>query len=94
MAGNGAVQSGNRVSVGEMTAGDRDDECLRRLVTHHLAVLKYARRRVPDVADEVVAEVFATAWRQRSTVPDPPLPWLYATARHEVLHQRRSHARR
>lgn len=78
-----------------MMAGDRNDEWLHRLfVTHHLAVLAYARRRVPDVADEVVAEVFATAWRQRSIVPDPPLPWLYATARHEVLHQQRSHARR
>jgi RNA polymerase sigma-70 factor (ECF subfamily) len=40
-------------------------------------VLAYAVRRVPrDEADDVVAEVFAAAWRHRASVPDPALPWL------------------
>ncbi len=41
-----------------------------------------------------MAEVFATAWRVRDTVPDPALPWLYRTAANHVLHARRSAARR
>ncbi|MFN8158761.1 MAG: sigma-70 family RNA polymerase sigma factor [Candidatus Nanopelagicales bacterium] len=61
---------------------------------HHRAVLAYAARRVPDEADDVVAEVFAAAWRHRATVPAEALPWLYRTAAHHVLHRRRSTARR
>ena len=49
--------------------------------THHPAVLRYAVRRVgPDDADDVVSEVFATAWRRRTAVGEPPLPWLYRAA--------------
>ena len=62
---------------------------------HHQAVLAYARRRVPiDQADDVLAEVFAAAWRHRDRVPDPALPWLYRTASHHVLHVYRGTARR
>lgn len=62
---------------------------------HHPAVLRYAARRVgPDEADDVVAEVFATAWRKMDAVGDPPLPWLYRTAHHHLLHAGRSLAQR
>jgi len=61
---------------------------------HHTAVLAYAARRVGSEADDVVAEVFAVAWRRRDDVPDDPLPWLYRTAAHHVLHARRGEARR
>lgn len=62
---------------------------------HSRQVRAYAVRRVgPDDADDIVAEVYATAWRRREDVPDPPLPWLYRTARHHVLHHQRSLARR
>lgn len=58
-------------------------------------VLRYALRHVPDdVAPEVVSETFLTAWRRRDAVPPDPLPWLLVTARHTILHQHRSHARR
>ncbi len=62
--------------------------------THHPAVLRYAVRRVgPDDADDVVSEVFATAWRRRTAVGEPPLPWLYRAAHHHLLHAQRGRAR-
>lgn len=61
--------------------------------THHRLVLAYARRRVPGHADDVVAEVFAAAWRRRDEVPVDALPWLYRTARNHVLHAWRGDAR-
>jgi RNA polymerase sigma-70 factor (ECF subfamily) len=60
---------------------------------HHAAVLSYARRRGVE-PDDLVAEVFATAWRSRDRVPDAPLPWLLRTARNHLLHEARSQARR
>lgn len=61
---------------------------------HHVAVLAYAGRRVPaHDADDVLAEVFTAAWQHRDRVPEPPLPWLYRTASHHVLHTWRSRSR-
>lgn len=57
---------------------------------YHAVVLAYARRR----ADDVVAEVFGTAWRSRSRVPDEPLPWLLRAAGNHTLHAKRSYSRR
>lgn len=75
--------------------GERGEEWFREFfAAHHPQILAYAIRRVPDVADDVVAEVFAVAWRRKNQIPDRALPWLYATARQIVLHQHRSHARR
>lgn len=61
---------------------------------HHRDVLRYAARRVPDEADDIVAEVFAIVWRSRTRVPEPATAWLYATARHVILHHNRGTARR
>lgn len=63
---------------------------------HSAAVLAYARRRVDTVddAEDVVVEVFATAWRRRDVVPPEELPWLYATAANVIAHVIRSDARR
>lgn len=45
-------------------------------------VLIYARYRVgPMLAEDVVAETFSVAWQKLERVPDPPRPWLLATAR-------------
>jgi len=77
------------------TAGQRDREWFESLFReHHAAILAYALRRVAAEADDVVAEVFTVAWRRRDAVPDDPLPWLYRTAAHHVLHAHRSTARR
>lgn len=63
---------------------------------HGSAVHNYARRRVDSAedAEDVVVEVFATAWRRRADVPEQPLPWLYATAGHVVAHVARGQSRR
>ena len=63
---------------------------------HSRSVLAYARRRVDSAedAEDVVVEVFATAWRRRDAVPEDALPWLYATAANVIAHVIRSEARR
>lgn len=61
---------------------------------HGNQVLAYASRRCPAEADDVVAEVFAAAWKHRQTVPAEALPWLYRTAAHQVMHSHRGSSRR
>ncbi len=63
---------------------------------HSGAVLAYARRRLNSAedAEDVVVEVFATAWRRREAVPAEALPWLYATAANVIAHVIRSEGRR
>jgi RNA polymerase sigma-70 factor, ECF subfamily len=63
---------------------------------HSGAVLAYARRRLDSAedAEDVVVEVFATAWRRREVVPEEALPWLYATAGNVIAHVIRSDSRR
>ena len=57
------------------------------------AINRYCLRRIPtpDVND-VVAEVFAVAWRKIERMPDGEhtLPWLYGVARNEVNNRRRA----
>jgi RNA polymerase sigma-70 factor (ECF subfamily) len=58
-------------------------------------VLAFARRRLgPDLAQDVVAETFLTAWRRFDELAGEPLPWLYRIAGHAIANQRRSRARR
>jgi RNA polymerase sigma-70 factor (ECF subfamily) len=57
----------------------------------------YVRRRVaPADADDVIAQVFAVAWRRFDRVPPPPDDrlWLFGVARNCVADQRRSEQRR
>ncbi|MFB7419404.1 RNA polymerase sigma factor [Streptomyces sp. NPDC056210] len=65
--------------------------------THHPAVDAYVRRRLSatEDSDDVVAEVFLTAWRRLDELPrDAALPWLYATARKILANTRRAEQRR
>ncbi|MET7935478.1 sigma-70 family RNA polymerase sigma factor [Streptomyces sp. NPDC005322] len=65
-----------------MSTDDAFDAAYRE---HYWAVSRFVARRLDDQAwevEEVVAEVFAVAWRRRAELPEPPLPWLYAVARH------------
>lgn len=65
---------------------------------HYQSIVRFCRRRLPvDVADDTVAEVFATAWLRLDDLDQEPgseLPWLYAIARNKVAHQHRSFSRR
>jgi RNA polymerase sigma-70 factor, ECF subfamily len=77
------------------SVSDRDDRWFEDLFTRfHGPVRAYASRRAPDDADDLVAEVFAVAWRKREGVPDNALPWLYAVAAREMLHAFRARDRR
>ena len=76
---------------------EHGDEWVSDLFGQHSgSVLAYARRRLDSAedAEDVVVEVFATAWRRRDDVPDEALPWLYATAANVIAHVIRSEARR
>jgi DNA-directed RNA polymerase specialized sigma24 family protein len=52
---------------------------------------RYVRHRAPcrDQADRVVEAVFQHAAAHLAEIPDQPLPWLIATARHECAEARR-----
>ncbi len=83
--------------LGMATTGDtadlaRDEGWFDRVFAEHAtAVHRYFVRRAPrQEADDLTAEVFATAWRRRDKVPeDFVLPWLYRTASYVLANQRR-----
>ncbi len=76
-----------------MTA-ERDEAWFDALYRNwHASVLAYARRRVAE-PDDLVSEVFTAAWRFRSRVTDPPLPWLLRTASNLSMHAARGERRR
>jgi len=58
------------------------------------AVRRYAWRREPAHADDVVSETFLVAWRRLDDVPEPALPWLIGVARRVQLNARRGARRR
>lgn len=57
-------------------------------------VYGYVRLRttpeLPDIADDVVADTFITAWRLRDRIPADPLPWLLVIARNALANRQRS----
>lgn len=64
---------------------------------HHLQVRRYLARRVGvDAADDLLAEVFATAWRRWDVVPtgEEQLWWLLACGRRLCANHARSVTRR
>ncbi|MDR1511940.1 MAG: RNA polymerase sigma factor [Propionibacteriaceae bacterium] len=63
---------------------------------HYPRVVAYAKRRVGDLssAEDIAADVFRIAWEKTGTSEAfPNAGWLFATARHTVLHHHRSTAR-
>lgn len=75
-----------------MDAGSRLEQMYR---AHAGAVRTYARRRSDtQTADDVVSDVFVTAWRRIEDVPEEdPLPWLLGAARRALANQRRAASR-
>lgn len=73
------------------TAADRASALFAE---HSAAVLRFARRRDPQLAEDVVSEVFAVAVRRIDDIPEGrELPWLYVVADHVLRNQQRSRAR-
>ncbi len=69
----------------------------RCYAAHYQQIAAYVRRRVPERdADDVIAQVFATAWRRFDQVPPPPQDrlWLFGVARNAVADHDRSSMRR
>ncbi|GAA4225493.1 DNA-directed RNA polymerase specialized sigma24 family protein [Streptosporangium album] len=64
------------------------DECRQRVWAY---VVSRAGRQV---ADEVVSETFAIAWRRLDDVPEPALPWLLGVARNVLRDNIRAEVRR
>ncbi|GAA2209917.1 hypothetical protein GCM10009850_053760 [Nonomuraea monospora] len=64
------------------------DECRQRVWAY---VVSRAGRQV---ADEVVSETFAIAWRRLDDVPEPALPWLLGVARNVLRDNVRAELRR
>jgi RNA polymerase sigma factor (sigma-70 family) len=64
------------------------DECRQRVWAY---VVSRAGRQV---ADEVVSETFAIAWRRLEDVPEPALPWLLGVARNVLRDNVRAETRR
>jgi RNA polymerase sigma-70 factor (ECF subfamily) len=82
--------------VGVTEATGNDERFGLLYDAHRAALAAYCRRRVPgDVVDDVMAEVFVSAWRRIEAIPEgSELPWLYGVARNVVANQRRSFSRR
>ena len=76
---------------GSATA-ERDGDWFEDLFRSHAgAVVRYLARRAPvSDADDLAADVFATAWRRRADIPEgAELPWLYRTASYFLANHRR-----
>ncbi|MET0481263.1 MAG: sigma-70 family RNA polymerase sigma factor [Mycetocola sp.] len=60
---------------------------------HSTALVRYFARRGPrQDAEDLAADVLATAWRRRDDVPrEAVLPWLYRTAGFTLANHRRKH---
>ena len=70
----------------------RDDAWFEALFrAHSTAVYRYfLRRAAADDAQDLAADVLATAWRRRDDVPaGAELPWLYRTAGYVLANHRR-----
>jgi len=58
------------------------------------AIRSYTRRRAPDdLADDVVAQTYLTAWRRCDEAVVGGLPWLYRTARFTLANHQRTERR-
>lgn len=74
-----------------------DSAAFRALVDrYHPALYSFARRRVADQpsVEDVLADTFLVAWRRRTEIPEPALPWLYAVCLRTLSTHRRAARRR
>lgn len=84
----------DEAGAGGVTVERRDSDWFDALFTAHVGpVFRFIVRRAARVdADDLTADVFATAWRRREDVPaGAELPWLYRTAGFVVANHHRKH---
>jgi RNA polymerase sigma-70 factor, ECF subfamily len=73
---------------------ERRERFERLYRAHAGAVRTFARRRTGVAeADDVVADVFLSAWRRLDDAPGDPLPWLLGMARGVLSNRRRGEDR-
>jgi len=79
---------------GELPLMVTREERFNRLHERHFeAIRRYAFRRSPTLADDIVSETFLVAWRRIDEVPDDERPWLFGVARNVRLNLQRSSLR-
>jgi RNA polymerase sigma-70 factor (ECF subfamily) len=82
------------VSAHHGSAEGRETRFTELFARSYGPVLGYVRRRVgTESAEDIVAEVFFTAWRHLDRAPPEALPWLYRIAWNAIGNQRRGQAR-
>jgi RNA polymerase sigma-70 factor, ECF subfamily len=70
------------------------EERFNRLHERHFeAIRRYAFRRSPALADDIVSETFLVVWRRIDDVPADERPWLFGVARNVRLNVERSSSR-
>jgi RNA polymerase sigma factor (sigma-70 family) len=58
-------------------------------------LLRFVERRVPpSEAEDIVSQVYLTAWRRQADLPEDARPWLFAVARKTMANQTRGWLRR
>jgi RNA polymerase sigma factor (sigma-70 family) len=61
---------------------------------HYDDLVRFVRRRADDSAvDDIVAETFLAAWRRRAELPAEVRPWLFRTARNNMMNANRGQNR-
>lgn len=76
--------------TGGATPVDREAAFVALFDAYYVKVMAYARRRIgADVAKDVVADTFVTAWQRLDDLRGDPLLWLYGLARGSVANHRR-----
>lgn len=93
------MREGNHEKISIMDFGDGDNrEAFRRFYSaHYREMVAYVSRRADsDDVYDVIAQIFAVAWRKFDQVPDPPDDrlWLFGVARRCLSENRRSALRR
>lgn len=86
------TRSQSRTESGPAAQHSSFEDLYRR---HYSDVMAYVLRRAdPSDAEDLVAEVFVTAWRRLLDLPEDALPWLYGAARRVLANHRRAGRRR